>query len=264
MTFLQQLEQLLHGHAGIWGTTQGEDLPQQNTERPPETQTHRFPRCRFPQSSEPSSEKLARYSHVALVRVDAIKERLRSHPLHWQTPLEGKKSRFKVTARWKIKISVRVIPLRQNQNVIYWLVQNKHLRLWSSCNSRYGGCPSPGQSRRSSSRCPPSPKRYEQPDLCGCTEPTRGRVTNVQRPASHVTRAGRRGHLFGGQILHSSSHLEGTGHQVLDGHVLHWDLVWVVAVLHARRASCSEVFPQVSLRRILNYDVKWTWRQKTT
>lgn len=143
------------------------------------------------------------------------------------------------------------------------LVQNKRLRLWSSCNSRCGGCPSPGQSPRSSSRCPPSPKRCEQPDLCGCTGPMRARVTNTQRPASHMTQAGMRGHLFGGQILHPSSNLEGTGHQVLDGHVLHWDLVRVVAVLHSRWAPSSEVFPQVSLGRVLDYDVKWTWRQKT-
>lgn len=41
VTFLQQLEQLLHGDARIRGPTQGEDLPQQDTERPPEKQTRR-------------------------------------------------------------------------------------------------------------------------------------------------------------------------------------------------------------------------------
>lgn len=34
MTFLQQLEQLFHRDAGIWRTSQGEDLPKQHPERP--------------------------------------------------------------------------------------------------------------------------------------------------------------------------------------------------------------------------------------
>lgn len=167
------------------------------------------------------------------------------------------RSGFKATSRLGLNH-------QKNAARIHGPVQSNRLRLWSSCNSRCGGCPSPGQSLRSSSRCPPSPRRCEQPDLCGCTGPMRAGVSKTQPPASHVTEAGTRGHLFRGQILHSSSHLEGTGHQVLDGHVLHWDLVWVVAVLHSRRAPRSEVFPQVALGRVLDYDVKRTWRQKTT
>lgn len=89
VTFLQQLEQLLHGNAGIRGAAQGEDLPQQNPERPPGTQTHAG-------SDESGCHgddgKTAWYSHVTLVGVDPIKERLGSHPLDRQAPLEDQRN----------------------------------------------------------------------------------------------------------------------------------------------------------------------------
>lgn len=65
-------------------------------------------------------------------------------------------------------------------------------------------------------------------------------------------------YLFGSQILHASSNLVSTGHQVFHGHVLHRNLVWVVAVLHAWGAPSSQVLPQVALGCILNYDVQRT------
>lgn len=72
----------------------------------------------------------------------------------------------------------------------------------------------------------------------------------------------RRGYLLGGQVLHASGHLEGAGHQVLDGHVLHGDLVRVVAVLHARRAASSQVLPQVALGGVLYDHVQRTCRRR--
>lgn len=64
VTFLQQLEQLLHGDTRIRGPTQGEDLPQQDTERPPEKQTRRF-RNRTQQPKLPSL-KNQRDTHTSL------------------------------------------------------------------------------------------------------------------------------------------------------------------------------------------------------
>lgn len=65
-------------------------------------------------------------------------------------------------------------------------------------------------------------------------------------------------YLFGGQILHASGHLVSAGHQVFDGHVLHRNLVWVVAVLHARWAPSSQELPQVALRCILYNHIQGT------
>lgn len=67
------------------------------------------------------------------------------------------------------------------------------------------------------------------------------------------------GYLFGGQVLHASGHLESAGHQVFDGHVLHGDLVRVVAVLHPRWAPSSQVLPQVTLGGVLNDHIQRTW-----
>lgn len=70
-------------------------------------------------------------------------------------------------------------------------------------------------------------------------------------------------HLLGGQVLHPPRHLESAGHQVLDGHVLHGDLVRVVAVLHPRRAPSAQVLPQVSLGGVFDDDVQRTCRVQT-
>lgn len=121
VTFLQQLEQLLHGNAGIRGTTQGEDLPQQNTERPPETQTRRFPRCRPPQTSEPSRIKtggtLTRRSGAC--RCDRRAPQEPSTSLA-NAPGGSKQFRFKVTAGYGETCSIS--PFKTNVYVCGLLV----------------------------------------------------------------------------------------------------------------------------------------------
>lgn len=69
-------------------------------------------------------------------------------------------------------------------------------------------------------------------------------------------------YLLGGQVLHSAGHLVSTGHQVFDGHVLHWNLVGVVAVLHPGGTPSTQVLPQVALGRKLHYDIERTCRQE--
>lgn len=174
---------------------------------------------------------------------------------------------------------------------------NKHSHWWSSYSNQCDGYLLPSRSRLFSSRCPLLPKHCEQQDLCGCTAQIKTDITKTE-PKSSESVFWRQslkhweyflfkviyifiercfstwfckfnvegwewlvilcGYLFGGQILHSSGHLVSTGHQVFDGHVLHGNLVWVVAVLHARWAPSSQVLPQVPLGCILYYHIQRT------
>lgn len=149
--------------------------------------------------------------------------------------------------------------------MLHTLCYIKHSHSWSSCSNQCGGCLLPGRSRLFSSRCPPSPKRCEQQDLCGCTEPIKTDITGTEvltykRP--DLSQAVATGYLFGGQVLHASGHLESAGHQVFDGHVLHRDLIRVVAVLHARWTPSSQVLPQVTLRGKLYDHIQRTCTQR--
>lgn len=86
VSFLQQLEELLHRDARVGRATQREGLPHQDAERPPERR------------SKPISQLWKRrkcsffgevfHSHVTLVCVDSVKQGLRSHPLDWQPSLQ--------------------------------------------------------------------------------------------------------------------------------------------------------------------------------
>lgn len=144
----------------------------------------------------------------------------------------------------------------------------EHSHSWSSYSNQCGEYLLPGRSRLFSSRCPPSLKRCERQDLCGCTEPIKTDIIRAYK-AWWVTRrmsswgwlASLCGYLFGGQVLHASGHLESAGHQVFDGHVLHRDLVRVVAVLHARWAPSSQVLPQVALGGVFYDHIQRTWRR---
>lgn len=268
VSFLQQLEELLHRHTGVGRTAQGEDLPQQHPEGPAadkqmERQTIRQTRSqqerqsisqtvskidgqsfrqtdrwRVSQSESMTVSQSDRqsYSHVTLVGVHSVKKSLGSHPLDRQTTLRKGGGATQLS-----------VYHQQQQLTLDQSERSGDSRLWSSCSSRCGGCPWPGRSQRSSSRCPPSPGRCGPPGPCGCTKPMGKQLLLVGGGATVCPDPVVGRYLFGGKVLHPSSHLEGAGHQVLDRHVFHRNLVWVVAVLHSRRATSSQVLPQVPL-----------------
>lgn len=82
---------------------------------------------------------------------DTALESLQPSYKYWQRPQEKPASS---------KAELQLVPLPPLH----------HSHSSSSCSNRCGGCPGPGRSLRSSSRCLPSPGRSWQPGLCGCTE----------------------------------------------------------------------------------------------
>ncbi len=67
-------------------------------------------------------------------------------------------------------------------------------------------------------------------------------------------------HLLGCEVFHATCHLVGAGHQVFEWHVLHRHLVGVVAVLHPRRTTHTQILSQIAVCCKLHNDVEWTWQ----
>lgn len=94
VALLQQFEQLLDRDTRIRRTTQSEDLPEQHPKRPPRAEKGRryivhtvTPLCQ-PCIRNSTQLRSGTFDlHVALVGVDAVKQCLWSHPLHWQSAL---------------------------------------------------------------------------------------------------------------------------------------------------------------------------------
>lgn len=92
--------------------------------------------------------------HVTLVGVDAVKQGLGRHPLHGQAALGGGTGFADRQALSRLESPTLPRPGS------HW---------WSSCSSRGCARRGPGQSPRSSSRCPRSPAHCGRPGPCGCT-----------------------------------------------------------------------------------------------
>lgn len=91
VSLLQQLEELLHWDSRVRRPPEGENLPQQHSERPPAAAGGAGARYRkgFGPTRHLQTRKQTADSHVALVRVDAVEQGLRCHPLHGETTLQN-------------------------------------------------------------------------------------------------------------------------------------------------------------------------------
>jgi len=69
-------------------------------------------------------------------------------------------------------------------------------------------------------------------------------------------------HFLWCQVLHAPGHLVGAGNQVFKCQLLLGQLAGVEGIVHARWATCPEVFPQVPLRCIFNQHVERSCKQE--
>lgn len=109
-------------------------------------------------------------SHVTLVSVHTVKQRLRSHPLDWQATLEQGGGDSGVSGTGPIPFRPGLVPA--HSHVSPWCPS----RCWFSYSSRCGGHHAPAQSLRSSSHHPRSPAHFGQPGPGGCTEDRAGNL----------------------------------------------------------------------------------------
>lgn len=69
-------------------------------------------------------------------------------------------------------------------------------------------------------------------------------------------------HFLRCQVLHAPGHLVGTGNQVFKCQLLLGQLAGVEGIVHARWATCPEVFPQVPLWRVFHQHIERSCKQE--